>query len=244
MRVVLNLFADVYSFLKKNRVLLLFPVISLLLNQLVVSASRNQVVSVKYLAQFMLLLVNAVIDLFVILSVYKLSGITPNANTVVENVYLYLRRCLGVTIIGEMLAIFIGSLLIIPFVSFSVFQKLELPNFIVWFFIVVFGVLYLAFVRLGYQILILKNTIIWDSIKLGYRELNRNLHFYLQVSVVTIVLFLVFDLLVFLLIGFRSYDDNTTLFLVSRRVSIALSIPIITVIYTMAFLSKNPIIAQ
>src|ERR1044071_8643855 len=99
MKAVFDLFSEVYSFLRKNKALLLFPVISLSLCQLVVWVNPNQVVTIKYLTQFILLLANAVIDLLVILYVYKLSGITPNANTVFQNAYLYLRRCLGVTII-------------------------------------------------------------------------------------------------------------------------------------------------
>jgi hypothetical protein len=244
MRAVYILFSEVFSFPRKNRAPFLFSVISLLLSQLIAMANRSQVVSIKYLVQPILLLGNVVIDLFVILYVYKLSGITLNTNSVFENAYLYLRRILGVSFLGGILTLLVSFLLIIPFEIFVSFKFSELPNFVVWFFIIVFGVLYLAFVRLGYQILILKNTTIWNSIKLGYRELNRNLHFYLQVLIATIVLFFLFDLFVFLLMNFGSSNSYASLFPVARRVSIALSSPITTVIYTFAFLSKNPVTTQ
>lgn len=183
---IVKFYADVLKIIWKYKIIFLLSVLCYLIshrNEWLPSDGNSLV---KLILSSISILASVVLELFVILAVFKERDMLESKDDIWGSVRKIFWKGVGLQFTGSfILLILFGLSLPLLLLIFSVLQPsfVSLVVFAIWLFCV--GLVGFGLFDLGICILLVKNKSVFESVFNGYKELHQNILFYTLIFVVT-----------------------------------------------------------
>jgi hypothetical protein len=239
---IYSIYADSLGFVRKN-IILVLPFVLNELFKLIVDNFTGTIFGVVFRLASMLL-IPCLIDIYIVLYVFKSENIVNPSVQISSVVKKYYRRFVLLYFLGYILACVAVFPSLAMYINIAEMANVDPNSAVVYSFLTVFGFLVFIVAGLGLRILIYKNIKTMVALKESFAEVQKDLYFYFFVFLFGVVLttypsfitFFNFSFIYFLPIAeFHSYIVNDFI-----RVALLSFLSVwFSVALTYAFLEKN-----